>query len=83
MAPHATESGDFEVGLQEQPSQYILFPHVAEDATRDGKPVLNRHSTILTRDHDFPGAKVRWNSNTEAIILVNRCLGHAVRCWCT
>ncbi|KAH7141911.1 dihydroxy-acid/6-phosphogluconate dehydratase [Dactylonectria macrodidyma] len=36
---------------------YVEFPHLNSDATRDGKTVLNRHSTFITRDHDFPPAK--------------------------
>ncbi|KAL0937136.1 dihydroxy-acid dehydratase [Colletotrichum truncatum] len=36
---------------------YVAFPHLDSDATRDGQPVLNRHSTFITRDHDFPPAK--------------------------
>lgn len=39
-------------------SRYIDFPKAADDATRDGEPVLNKYSTFLTREHDFPGAKV-------------------------
>jgi hypothetical protein len=38
---------------------YAKFPGLPSDATRDGKLVLNRYSTFLTKDHDFPGAKVR------------------------
>lgn len=37
---------------------YADLPGLPSDATRNGKLVLNRHSTMLTRDHDFPGAKV-------------------------
>ncbi|EGE79024.1 hypothetical protein RJZ56_006606 [Blastomyces dermatitidis] len=37
--------------------RYIQFPCLPDDATRDGKPVLNKYSTFLTKDHDFPGAQ--------------------------
>ena len=38
---------------------YVEFPSLPPDATRNGEKALNRHSTFLTKDHDFPGAKVR------------------------
>lgn len=38
---------------------YVAFPHLDTYAkTEDGNLVLNRHSTFITRDHDFPPAKV-------------------------
>jgi len=37
---------------------YAEFPHLAQDAIHDGKPALNRYSTFITREHDFPAAKV-------------------------
>ena len=39
------------------PPQYLQF--VRDDSINgiDGKPMLNRYSTHLTRQHDFPGAK--------------------------
>ncbi|PVH72301.1 putative mitochondrial dihydroxy acid dehydratase [Cadophora sp. DSE1049] len=36
---------------------YAEFPHLPRDATHDGKPALNRYSTFVTREHDFPAAK--------------------------
>lgn len=39
-------------------AKYINFPKLPDDATRDGKPVLNKYSTFITKDHDFPGAQV-------------------------
>jgi len=44
---------------QNQPEEprYLDFPHLPDDATRDGKPVLNKYSQTLTKDHDFPGAQ--------------------------
>lgn len=46
---------------QRQPEEprFLDFPHLPDDATRDGKLVLNRYSSILTNEHDFPGAQVR------------------------
>lgn len=38
--------------------KYLDFKHAPDGAMRDGKPLLNRYSTILTREHDFPGAQV-------------------------
>lgn len=40
-------------------AKYINFPRLPDDATRDGKPVLNKYSTFITKEHDFPGAQVR------------------------
>ncbi|KAI9704918.1 MAG: hypothetical protein M1836_006698 [Candelina mexicana] len=42
--------------IPEEP-RYLDFPHLPDDATRDGKLALNKYSSILTRDHDFPGAQ--------------------------
>jgi hypothetical protein len=38
--------------------RFLSFPHLADDATRDGQPVLNKYSTTITKGHDFPGAQV-------------------------
>lgn len=40
-------------------ARYLHFHHFSDDETQDGKPRLNRYSSILTRDHNFAGAKVR------------------------
>ncbi|OJJ86391.1 putative mitochondrial dihydroxy acid dehydratase [Aspergillus glaucus CBS 516.65] len=38
--------------------KYIDFPSLPDDAKHeDGSPALNRHSTTITRGHDFPGAQ--------------------------
>jgi len=44
---------------QSQPEEprYLDFPHLPDDATRNGKPVLNKYSQTITKDHDFPGAQ--------------------------
>ncbi|KAI9730685.1 MAG: hypothetical protein M1834_005653 [Cirrosporium novae-zelandiae] len=42
-------------GLEEP--KYIEFPHLPEDATRDGKPVLNKYSHTITKGHEYPGAQ--------------------------
>lgn len=45
---------------QNEPEEprYLSFPHLPDDATTaDGKPLLNKYSTIITRGHDFPGAQ--------------------------
>jgi len=46
---------------QDEPEEprYLDFPHLPDDAMRDGKPVLNKYSQTLTKDHDFPGAR-KW-----------------------
>lgn len=39
--------------------KYIDFPSLPDDAKHaDGSQALNRHSTTITRGHDFPGAQV-------------------------
>ena len=45
---------------QNEPEEprYLDFPHLPDDATLDGKPRLNKYSSTLTKDHDFPGAQV-------------------------
>ena len=43
---------------QREPEEprFLDFPH-AEDATANGKPRLNKYSSTLTKNHDFPGAQ--------------------------
>ena len=45
---------------QNEPEEprYLNFPHLPDDTTLDGKPRLNKYSSTLTKDHDFPGAQV-------------------------
>ena len=46
---------------QHEPEEprFLDFPHLPDDATTpDGRPRLNRYSSTLTKDHDFPGAQV-------------------------
>ena len=44
--------------LPEEP-RFLEFPHLPNNATGDdGKPRLNKYSSTITRDHDFPGAQV-------------------------
>ncbi|KAJ5085849.1 Dihydroxy-acid/6-phosphogluconate dehydratase [Penicillium argentinense] len=39
-------------------AKYIDFPSLPADAKHpDGSPALNRHSSTITRGHDFPGAR--------------------------
>lgn len=47
------------VGGEKREEKYVRFPCVDDDATREGKPVLNKYSHFITKDHDFPGAQVR------------------------
>ncbi|KAL8645049.1 MAG: hypothetical protein Q9226_007476, partial [Calogaya cf. arnoldii] len=44
---------------EDQPEEprYLDFPHLPNDAAHDGKPLLNKYSTTITRDHAFPGAQ--------------------------
>ena len=53
---------------QESPEEARLlnFPHLPNDAVgQDGKPILNKYSSTITKDHDFPGAQVRAPEGTE------------------
>lgn len=38
--------------------RFLDFPCAPDGATRDGMPILNKYSSTLTKDHDFPGAQV-------------------------
>lgn len=49
--------------------RYVQFPCLPDNATCDGKPVLNKYSTFLTKDHDFPGAQVFILANFFSLLL--------------
>ena len=38
--------------------RFLNFPHLPNGLIQDGKPRLNRYSSTITKDHDFPGAQV-------------------------
>jgi len=87
--PTANGTGDGEKTHShvEEP-RYIQFHHLEHDAVNeDGTPKLNKFSSTLTNNHDFPGAQVgrslgaRIRYDTEMTILTTR-LGYALRCWC-
>lgn len=44
---------------QRQPEEprYLTFPCQPDGATKEGRPVLNKCSSTITKDHDFPGAQ--------------------------
>ena len=42
-------------GFQER--RYLDFVRSEETHNENGEPMLNRYSTMLTRQHDFPGAQ--------------------------
>ena len=52
---------------QNEPEEprFLDFPHLPDNATQDGKPRLNKYSSTLTKDHDFPGAQVRLAPTNE------------------
>ncbi|TPX12748.1 uncharacterized protein E0L32_000925 [Thyridium curvatum] len=59
MAQQAIPEASTSTSPELSPARYVDFPCVQPDATdKEGKLVLNRYSTFLTREHDFPGAKV-------------------------
>lgn len=46
---------------QSEPEEprFLTFPHLPDDATTpDGQPRLNKYSSTITANHDFPGAQV-------------------------
>ena len=63
MDPSNIEKQD----LPEEP-RFLDFPHLPADAAdKDGKQRLNKYSSTITKDHDFPGAQVgRFGFFTEA-----------------
>lgn len=44
---------------QAEEPRLLDFPHLPDDAAYDGQPRLNKYSSTITRNHDFPGAQVR------------------------
>ncbi|KAI4155488.1 MAG: hypothetical protein L6R39_001230 [Caloplaca ligustica] len=42
--------------VPEEP-RYLDFPHLPDDASQDGKPLLNKYSSTITKGHAFPGAQ--------------------------
>lgn len=38
--------------------RFLDFPHLPSGVIQDGMPRLNRYSSTITKDHDFPGAQV-------------------------
>lgn len=45
---------------QDQPEEprFLDFPHLPDDASYNGKPLLNKYSSTITKGHAFPGAQV-------------------------
>lgn len=37
--------------------RFLDFPHLPNGVIQNGKPRLNRYSSTITKDHDFPGAQ--------------------------
>ncbi|KAL8680535.1 MAG: hypothetical protein Q9186_003286 [Xanthomendoza sp. 1 TL-2023] len=44
---------------QDQPEEprFLDFPHLPDDTSYNGQPLLNKYSSTITRDHAFPGAQ--------------------------
>jgi len=70
---------------QNEPEEprFLDFPHLPDNATQNGKPRLNKFSSTLTKDHDFPGAQVRQapeiSDESFHINLIKT--GNAIRRW--
>lgn len=52
-----SQAMDTKRGGFEEP-RFLDFPHLPDGASRDGAPALNKYSSTITKDHDFPGAQV-------------------------
>lgn len=65
---------------QNQPEEprYLDFPHLPDDASHDGKPLLNKYSSTITKDHAFPGAQVL-QALTSPVSSKLTGSGHAIR----
>jgi hypothetical protein len=50
---------DEKQNLPDEP-RYLDFPHLPDNAMKNGEPVLNKYSSTLTKDHDFPGAQLSY-----------------------
>lgn len=50
---------------QDKPEEprFLDFPHLPDHASQDGKPLLNKYSSTITRGHAFPGAQVVKNAD--------------------
>jgi len=69
----------------QEEARFLSFPHLPDDATRDGKPALNKYSSTLTTGHDFPGAQVAdlLSSLPPRATRSLRLAGNALCGWCT
>lgn len=53
--------------------RYIEFPAIQPGTLReDGSPILNRWSSTLTKDHDFPGAQVQASLYQSLYLLTSQ-----------
>lgn len=59
--------------------RFLDFPHLPNGVIADGKPRLNRFSSTITKNHDFPGAQVSFDLPNKRI-PAHRRTGNAVRC---
>ena len=51
--------------------RFLDFPHLPYGVIQDGKPRLNRYSSTITKDHDFPGAQVGFGlAKTKETLLI-------------
>ena len=46
---------------EDEEPRFLDFPHLPNGLIQDGKPRLNRYSSTITKDHDFPGAQVSFD----------------------
>ena len=52
------DPANIEKQYEPEEPRFLDFPHLSDEATENGKPVLNKYSSTITKDHDFPGAQV-------------------------
>lgn len=67
---------------QSEPEEprFLTFPHLPHDATTaDGKIRLNRYSSTITKNHDFPGAQVGQYQLLSSSLMADSTAGNALR----
>lgn len=75
------EISNLEKQTQPEEPRFLDFACVPDGEMRDGKPILNKYSSILTRDHDFPGAQVSGFLSIPLTVMFNMEEGYAVCRW--
>jgi hypothetical protein len=55
-----------------QEARYVVFKSLPDGSlNEDGQPALNRYSSTLTREYDYPGAQVCISKSSASCIRDN------------